>query len=107
MTIKTGDTEIVVKEISVSRINKSKSFPWRYSTEIQFSTDKDLTPCPFCKGKIYLFHIQHQSLALRRFGYRCLSCETYFFIEQNTVYKSEKVTEQEAIDAWNRRADNA
>lgn len=43
MTIKTGDTEIVVKEISVSRINKSKSFPWRYSTEIQFSTDKDLT----------------------------------------------------------------
>ena len=43
MIVKTGNTEIEVKEISVARINKSKSFPWRYTTEIQFSTDNDLT----------------------------------------------------------------
>lgn len=66
----------------------------------------ELKPCPICGGEVFCFHTQHKSLNLRRFGYRCLSCETYFYMEQNTPYKNNTATEQEAIDTWNRRADN-
>ena len=43
MVVKTEETEVKILDISISRINKSKSYPWRYTAEIQFEADKDLT----------------------------------------------------------------
>lgn len=57
-------------------------------------------PCPFCGGKARI--VQNDPLMKGEkkfyvFGVICNECDAHFW----------KNTEEEAIEAWNRRADNA
>lgn len=65
-----------------------------------------LKPCPFCGGKVRLFHKEHFTMMKRRFDYNCLRCDAYISLMARSKYKSAEATEAEAIITWNRRADN-
>lgn len=67
----------------------------------------ELKPCPFCGGAARLYHTEHTNLNNRKHYFNCEKCGTYFLFYTNTKYISQEQTEQEAIEAWNRRIDNA
>ena len=59
----------------------------------------ELKPCPFCGGKARIVEndpFGSQRKEFRCYGVICNGCDAHFW----------KNTEEEAIDAWNRRADN-
>ena len=68
--------------------------------------ETELKPCPFCGGKIRLFHTEHFDTRRRRFDYNCLKCNAYISLMAISRYKSAKANAAEAVEIWNRRADN-
>ena len=61
-------------------------------------TNNELKPCPFCGGKnVSTFEEQFISLTTRWYVCQCEECGIFSRIDRGGS------TEQEAIDAWNRR----
>lgn len=66
-----------------------------------------LKPCPFCGGKPYLFKDN-----FGKYGVACEKCNLWFGIkiENGTLLRfgwTAKIkTRKEAVEAWNRRANN-
>lgn len=56
----------------------------------------ELKPCPFCGGKA---HVEKNFDETYRFYHTCKNT-------QINIYKTGFKTRKEAIEAWNRRADN-
>ena len=68
--------------------------------------ETELKPCPFCGGKVELMHIDHTNLNKRKFMFVCQRCSAHIFLYGYGVYVSKDRTEEQAIETWNRRADN-
>lgn len=60
-----------------------------------------LKPCPFCGGKAVLEHEYATP------GYSYIRCKECGVKGLTFIMKFERSSDQEAIEAWNRRADNA
>lgn len=63
----------------------------------------ELKPCPFCGGKPHIskhsfWNEKTKGFTDHTYGIECIECHT----KGNQFYETEK----EAIEAWNRRADN-
>ena len=67
----------------------------------------ELKPCPFCGGEAMLYH---QSSKYTKYDgnyvycFNGCGCRTRLFECYGNTGKTHKETEQEAINAWNRRA---
>ena len=57
--------------------------------------NEKLKPCPFCNGEAFMWHTNH------RFFIECSN-----FNANSHIVEVRAETEQEAIEAWNRRIDN-
>ena len=67
----------------------------------------ELKPCPFCGGEAMLYHqsskyTDHDGNYV--YCFNGCGCRTKLFICYEGTGKTHKETEQEAINAWNRRA---
>lgn len=69
-------------------------------------SEKELKPCPFCGGEVDYIHTDHETLIFRTHQFSCKRCHANVFLEAEGHYKTATETEIEAIDTWNRRADN-
>ncbi len=69
-------------------------------------SEEKLKPCPFCGGEIRYMHTNHKNLHNRTHQYNCVKCNAYIFLNAEGRYKTADETKEEAIDTWNRRADN-
>lgn len=67
----------------------------------------ELKPCPFCGGKATAFKDNYDKIA-----FMCEKCNLYFGIElecgEELVdgWRAKINTAEEAVEAWNRRAEN-
>ena len=78
-------------------------------------SEKELKPCPFCRGKAEIHECKHElpfSEERNIFFVRCsiCGCHPFHFSEVNLYYSSdfkehEKQLKRQAINAWNRRSD--
>lgn len=79
----------------------------------------DLKPCPFCGETPCLKRIPLWRRSLNGTVHGYVGCYEYVvgcdnmqcgcsvrLMQNDTIYRSEEVAMQNAIDAWNRRADN-
>lgn len=61
----------------------------------------NLLPCPFCGGEAVRLGVMDNTRNTQKKGYR------YFGCRKCCVVSFSGMTEAEAIDAWNRRANDA
>ena len=68
----------------------------------------DILPCPFCGAKAYVFCNEEQNYCSRsfttNFGIGCKTEDCYGQQDRDMAYFR---SQQEAIEAWNKRADNS
>ena len=71
-----------------------------------------LKPCPFCGSEVIvektpLWHGSHGYHGCYEFKIECHECGCRIDLrENNTIYNDEKTARENAIEAWNRRADH-
>lgn len=62
-------------------------------------SETKLLPCPFCGGEAQLVHWTNQLSWNANYGVKCTSCKILLDSAHSYFH-----TEEEAINAWNRRA---
>jgi Lar family restriction alleviation protein len=70
--------------------------------------ENELKPCPFCGGEAVLYHQSSKYTDYDGDYVHCMhcGCRTKLFECFNGTGKTHEDTEREAVNAWNRRADN-
>ena len=73
----------------------------------------ELKPCPFCGNEVYiekkpLWRGSHGYVGCYEYDIRCNNCGCNIKLPRNdTIYNNDQDAQRNAIDAWNRRTNNA